>query len=188
MKVCKTLIIFFAISAVMLSTARAAVEFSARLLLLPKGASSQQLSGRLFVKGEKVRQETSGPNGIRIMIFRPDIKVTWMLTGPGKAWLQMDYLPSDNGFEQWTPIKSYNAQYLGKETVHSMPCRKYQTDEDGRKTAYWVSERFSFPVRIDNQDETIECTNVNQANLADSLFEIPAEGKKEITRIAPPRE
>ncbi len=102
--------------------------------------------------------------------------------------LQMPYLPSDNYFQEWTGKKSTNAQFLGRKQFDCMPCRKYQTEEDGQKTIYWISEQFSFPVKVDNQYETAECTNVKQCKLDDSLFEIPGVCEKAITRIAPPKE
>lgn len=185
-KVFKTLFIFLGISAAILSTAHAAVEFSARLILQPQSAKPS--NGRIFVKGHKVRQEISSPYGIQIMIFRPDMKVTWMITSGGKVCLQMPYSPSDNKFQQWTSQNATKARFLGKETVCGMPCRKYQTVEDGQKTLYWISEQLSFPVKFDNQYETAECADLKQCKLDDSLFQIPAGCGKAVTKIAQPKE
>ncbi|MDA8306973.1 MAG: hypothetical protein M0Z81_09120 [Deltaproteobacteria bacterium] len=185
-RVSKTFVIFFVASALMVSSAHAAVEFTARLTELPRG--SQPLSGKIFVKGEKIRQETFGPNGVQIMIFRPDMKVTWMMFIPGKVCLQMPYVPSDNEFGEWASLKSINVRFLGKETFRGIECRKYQTVEDGQKTFYWISEQLSFPVKVESRDETMECTDIRRCKLEDSLFEVPATYKKTITRIAPPKE
>jgi hypothetical protein len=186
LKFCKTLVVFLALSAGMLPTAHAAAQFAAGLVVLPKGARPS--TGEIFVKGAKVRQEISGPNGTQIMIFRSDLKVTWMMTEPEKTWLQMAYLPSDNEFEEWRWQKFTNARFLGNDTIRGINCRKYQAVEDGKTTVYWVSEKLSLPVRIENQYETIEFINVRKCRLSDSLFEIPASYKKAITTIEPPQE
>jgi hypothetical protein len=55
-----------------------AVEFSADMVIVPKG--DEPLKGKIFVKGDKVRQETSEEDETQIMIIRPDKKVTWLLT------------------------------------------------------------------------------------------------------------
>ena len=99
--------------------------------------------------------------------------------------MAMPYVPSDNYFREWTPKKSVDAKFLGIETLHSMPCKKYQIEDYARTTVYWISERLPVPVRVENQDETIEFTNVEQGKLEDSLFELPATCKKTITRIEP---
>lgn len=186
LKFCKTLIVFLALSAGMLPAAHGAAQFSAGLVVLPKGA--RPYTGEIFVKGAKIRQETSGPNGTQTMIFRPDLKVTWVMTGPAKIWLQMAYLPTDNEFEEWRSQKFTNALFLGNDTIRGINCGKYQAVEDGKATVYWVSERLSLPVRIENQDETIEFINVRKCKLDDSLFEIPPFYKKAITTIEPPQE
>lgn len=186
-KVSKALVLFFFVaSAVMFSTAHAALEFSATLVVQPQ--SGNPLEGRIFVKGVRVRQEISGPHGLQIMIFRPDRKVTWMITHGGKACLQMPYLPSDNRFEQWTAQESARSRFLGDETVCGMDCRKYQVVENGQQSLYWISKRLSFPVKFESPYETAECTNFKQCELNDSLFEIPPGCGKTLTRIAPPEE
>ncbi|MGC8491504.1 MAG: hypothetical protein ACP5SH_07185 [Syntrophobacteraceae bacterium] len=186
-KVSKAVVLFFfVVSAVMVSTAQAALEFSAKLVVQPQ--SGNPLEGRIFVKGVWVRQVIFGPHGIQIMIFRPDRKVTWMITNGGKACLQMPYLPSDNRFEPWTAQESTRARFLGDETVCGMDCRKYQVVENGQTTLYWISRRLSFPVKVESPYETAECTNVIQGKLNDSLFEIPPGCGKTLTRIAPPEE
>lgn len=200
-KALKTLIVFLAMSAFMLSTAYAAVPFTigtvpythdvaaftADVVVQCQGLK-KPLRGRLFVKGVKVREETFGPYGTQVLIFRPDLRVTWMITRGGKMCLQMLYSPSDNKFAKWTPKQTTQALFLGNQTVSGIPCRKYQRVENGQKTVYWISRQFSFPVKVASQYETTECKNLKQCKLSDSLFEIPAGCGKPITRIAPAKE
>ncbi|MGC9195902.1 MAG: hypothetical protein ACP5IL_10665 [Syntrophobacteraceae bacterium] len=185
-KVCTFFIIIFSLSVATVSPAHAALEFSASLIVSPAG--STPYSGKIFVKGQKIRQELPGPGGTQIMIFRPDIELTWILTSPGKMCMQMAYLPSDNPFGEWAALKSKSARFIGKDAFYGMPCSKYRAVEDGKDTLYWISDQFSFPVKIQNRDETIECENINRCRLKDSLFEIPAYYRKTINTIAPPEE
>ena len=53
-----------------------AAEFSADMFIVPKG--DEAMKGKIFVKGDKVKQETSGDDETQVMIIRPDKKVTWM--------------------------------------------------------------------------------------------------------------
>lgn len=185
-KTCTFFIIIFLISVATLSGAHGALEFSASLIVSPTGLTPY--AGKIFVKGQKIRQEHPGPDGTQIMIFRPDIQVTWILTKPGNMCMQMPYLASDNPFGEWTTLKSKSAKFVGKEVFRGMPCSKYQAVEDGIDTLYWISDQLFFPVKIQNRDETIECENIQRCRLEDSLFEIPASYRKTINTIAPPEE
>jgi hypothetical protein len=185
-KVCTFFIIIFSLSVAMLTPAHAGLQFCARLIVSPAGLKPYE--GKIFVKGPKVRQELPGPGGTQIMIFRPDIHVTWILTGPEKMCMQMAYLPSDNPFRQWTRQKTTSSRFVGKEAFCGMPCTKYLVVEDGKDTLYWIADQNSFPLKIQNRDETIECENIKRCSLKDSLFEVPADYRKTINTIAPPQE
>ncbi len=185
-KACAAFLALCALLAVMIFHSHGRLEFSARLMVRTKGFPSSR--GHIFVKGEKIRMETSGPNGMQIMIFRPDLRLTWMITSPGEMCLQMNYLPSDNLFGEWTSLKTTGGRYLGKQTFCGLACRRFQTVEDGNETVYWISEKFDFPVKVENRYETVELTNMKNHGLADSLFEMPPECKKRLKTIAPPME
>ena len=58
--------------------AHAAVEFSADMVIVPKG--EEPMKGKIFVKGDKIRQETIEEDETQIMIIRPDKKLTWTIT------------------------------------------------------------------------------------------------------------
>ncbi len=184
-----TFSVIFSVSLAVLAfpgIAHATVEFSADMAIVPKG--DEPMMGKIFIKGEKIRQETVDDDETQIMIIRPDKKVTWMITPDEKTYMEMPYQSTDKTFEEWTTEKEKNAKFLGEETVSSMPCKKFEIIEDGEKTVLWISKQFPFPVRIEDPEMVMEYKNIKVAPVDDSLFELPAGYEKMSTPIVPPKE
>jgi hypothetical protein len=179
---------FSALIAVLMffGTAYAAVEFSADMVIIPKG--EEAMKGKIFVKGEKVRQETMEEDEMQIMIIRPDKKVTWMITPEEKTYMEMPYQSSDKTFEEWTAEKEKNAKFLGEENVAGMPCKKFEITEDDEKTVFWLSKQFPFPIKVEDAEVTMEYKNIKLGSLDDSLFELPAGYEKMAAPIIPPKD
>ena len=83
---------------VLFGIARAAVEFSADVVIAPKG--DELMKGKVFVKGDKVRQETTEKDETQVMIIRLDKKVTWTITPEEKTYMEMPYQSPDKTFEE----------------------------------------------------------------------------------------
>ncbi|MGA2402189.1 MAG: DUF4412 domain-containing protein [Syntrophobacteraceae bacterium] len=163
-----------------------AVEFSADMVIMPKG--DEPMKGKIFVKGDKVRQETTEEDETQVMIIRPDKKLTWMLTPEEKTYMEMPYQSEDKTFEEWTAEKEKKAKFLGEETVSGMPCKKYETVEEGEKTVFWISTQFPFPVKVEDSEMTMEYRNIKLGPLADSLFELPPGYDRMAMPIVPQKE
>ena len=163
-----------------------AVEFSADMFIVPKG--DEPMKGKIFVKGAKVKQETSGDDETQVMIIRPDKKLTWMLSPEEKTYVEMPYQSTDKTFEEWTADKEKNAKFLGEETVSGMPCKKYEIIEDGEKTSLWISKQFPFPIKIEDSEMTMEYKNIKVGPIDDSLFELPGGYEKMAMPIVPPKD
>jgi outer membrane lipoprotein-sorting protein len=166
--------------------AHAVVEFSADVVIMPKG--DQLMKGKIFVKGDKVRQETSDEDETQVMIIRLDKKVTWMIVPDEKTYTEEPYRSADKTFEEWTAEKEKNAKFLGEETVSSVLCKKYETDEDGEKTFFWISKQFPFPIKIEDSEMIMEYQNIKPGPLDDSLFELPPGYKKMAAPVVPQKE
>jgi len=164
----------------------AKVEFTADMFIVPKG--EEPMTGKIFVKGDKIRQETVEEDETQIMIIRPDKKLTWMITPEEKSYMEMPYQSSDKTFEEWTAEKEKNAKFLGEETVSGMPCKKYEITEDGEKTVLWISKQFPFPIKVEDSEVTMEYKNIKLGSLDDSLFEVPAGYEKMAAPIVPPKD
>lgn len=163
-----------------------AVEFSADMVLQPKG--DEPMTGKIFVKGDKVRQETSEEGETQIMIIRPDKKVTWMITPEEKSYMEMPYQSEDKTFEEWTADKEKKSKFLGEETVSGIACKKYESVEDGEKTIFWIAKQFPFPIKVEDAEVTMEYKNVKEGPLADSLFDLPAGYEKMAMPVVPEKE
>lgn len=163
-----------------------AAEFAADMVIVPKG--DEAMKGKIFVKGDKVRQETVEEDETQIMIIRPDKKITWMITPEEKTYMEMPYQSEDKTFEEWTAEKEKKAKFLGEETVSGMPCKKYESVEDGEKTLFWISSQFPFPVKVEDSEVTMEYQNIKLGPLADSLFELPQGYEKMAMPIVPQKE
>ncbi|MHC1724884.1 MAG: DUF4412 domain-containing protein [Syntrophobacteraceae bacterium] len=163
-----------------------AVEFSAEMVVQPKG--DEPMTGKIYVKGDKVRQETTEEGETQIMIIRPDKKLTWMITPEEKAYMEMPYQSEDKTFEEWTAEKEKKAKFLGEETVSGLACRKYESLEDGEKTYFWIAKQFPFPIKVEDAEVTMEYKNIKSGSVPDSLFELPAGYEKMAMPIIPGKE
>ena len=163
-----------------------ASEFSADMFIVPKG--DEPMKGKIFVKGDKVKQETSGEDETQVMIIRPDKKLTWMISPEDKTYIEMPYQSTDRTFEEWTADKEKNAKFLGQETVSGIPCKKYELIEDGEKTSLWISKQFPFPIKIEDSEMTMEYKNIKLGPLDDSVFDLPAGYEKMDMPIIPPKD
>jgi hypothetical protein len=163
-----------------------AAEFSADMVIAPKG--DEPMKGKIFVKGDKVRQETVEEDETQIMIIRPDKKITWMITPEEKTYMEMPYQSEDKTFEEWTAEKEKKAKFLGEETVSGMPCKKYETVEDGEKTFFWISTQFPFPIKVEDSEVTMEYQNIKLGPLDNALFELPPGYEKMAMPIVPQKE
>ncbi|NSW86102.1 MAG: DUF4412 domain-containing protein [Syntrophobacteraceae bacterium] len=170
------LAILLVVSLFLFSSPAMAIEFSADMFIQPK--DEEPLKGKIYVKGDKVRQEMTEEGEVQIMIIRPDKKVTWMIIPEDKTYLEMPYQAEDKTFEEWTAEKESKAKLLGEETVSGLQSRKYESIEDGEKTYFWISKKFPFPVKVEDVEVTMEYRNIKEGSVPDSLFELPSGYEK----------
>ena len=170
------LAILLVVSLFLFSSPAMAIEFSADMFIQPK--DEEPLKGKIYVKGDKVRQEMTEEGEVQIMIIRPDKKVTWMIIPEDKTYLEMPYQAEDKTFEEWTAEKESKAKLLGEETVSGLQSRKYESIEDGEKTYFWISKKFPFPVKVEDAEVTMEYRNIKEGSVPDSLFELPCGYEK----------
>jgi hypothetical protein len=163
-----------------------AAEFSAEFTVKAKGEAD--MVGKVYVKGQKVRQEVAAEGETQIVILRPDKGVTWMITPEEKMYMELPYQSEGISFEEWTADKEKGAKYLGDDKVAGIECKKFEVVEDGDKTLFWISKKHSFPVKIEDSEATIEYKNIKDASVADSLFEIPSGYEKTVIPPMPAEE
>jgi hypothetical protein len=152
-------------------------EFSADFVMQGKGMS-QYVTGKIFVKGDKMRQEMVVEGMKQIMIFRPDKAVIWTLMPEGKMYMEMPYQTGDKRFEKWSSEKESKAKYLGKETVSGLACKKYELVEGGEKVQVWISEKLPFPAKMEHGTGIVQYKNIKWDPVQSDLFEIPSQYQK----------
>jgi hypothetical protein len=158
-------------------------EFSADLVL--KDRDAQKITGRIFVQDDKIRQEILEEGEKQVMIFRPDLGVIWLVTPEEEMYMEMPYQTDNKRFERWSAERENNAKLIGAETISGFSCKKYETEDEGEKTYFWVSDKIPLPLKVQYKDGSMEYKNIKQVSIPASLFEVPAEYTKMVMPVLP---
>ena len=148
-----------------------AMDFSAEVIVEPRG--EETTTGKVYIKGDKVRQETVVDGETEVTVVRPDKQVTWTISPRSRTYMETPYQPEDRGFEEWNREKEQRTKLVGAGTVSGIPCKRYEDVQDGERIYYWVSEKLPFPLRVEDPDFKIEYRNIQEGPVDDSLFEVP---------------
>jgi hypothetical protein len=158
-------------------------EFSADLTITD--AKGKVTTGKIFVKGEKLRQEVTAEGGTGITILRLDKKVSWTLLSDNQ-YMEIAFPFDPKNPEQSTDIK-YEKTIIGNETVNGYDCQVVQYTYKEKKygiVVQWVANKYQFAVRTESKDAkgkligTTDYTNIKASRQPDSLFEVPAGYQK----------
>ncbi len=161
-----------------------AADFSADFVVKSKG--EDEIVGKVFVKGQKIRQEIEEGDEKQVLIIRPDKGVTWMLTSEDKSYMEIPYESQGQAFEVWTPESEKLGKLVGEETVAGYPCKKFELVEEGEKATYWVSKKLSFPIKVQDSESVMEYKNIKEGTVEDGLFEVP-QGFEKLSSPAVPQ-
>jgi outer membrane lipoprotein-sorting protein len=158
-----------------------AAEFSADLLLKQGG---ETMTGKVYVKGDKTRQEIIQQGQKQVTIVRPDKGLMWVLMPAEKIFMEMSseegavYDPQfDQNIEDKAEIK-----HLGKETVNGYTCEKNQYiyhDQSMGTATQWFSKKLGCPIKTEYKSSSgymlTEYKNIQEGNVQDSLFDVPGD-------------
>src|SRR5208337_626422 len=151
-------------------------EFSA---VVVNRIAGHEMQGKIYVKGEKARLETSTPLGVTVSILRLDKKVMWILLPGKKAYLEMPF--DREAFAQALNIPTDEAglRLLGRETLNGYDTEKYETSVQAGarqiRGTLWISKRLGVPLRIETADHSFsqEYRDIREGRVDDAIFEIP---------------
>lgn len=162
-----------------------AAEFSADLLLKRAG---ETITGKVYVKGDKIRQEYIQQGTKQVMIFRFDKEMFWLLMPAQKVYMD---IPSNQCATASDPtldqkIKDMAVQKnLGKETVNGYICDKYQyiyKDSSMGTATQWYSQKLNYPIKSEYKSPSgymfTEYKNIKEGGVSDSLFDVPGDYMK----------
>ncbi len=158
-----------------------AAEFSADLLLKQAG---ETITGKVYVKDDKTRQEYVQSGEKQVMIFRFDKEIMWVLMPAEKIYMEM----SSREGAAYDPQLDRNIgdmavkKNLGKETVNGYTCDKYQYiyhDKSMGTATQWFSKKLNYPIKSEYKSPSgymlTEYKNIKEGQVANSLFEIPGD-------------
>ncbi|MEA2039184.1 MAG: DUF4412 domain-containing protein [Thermodesulfobacteriota bacterium] len=181
------LMAIFAFSGVSLAS-----EFSADIVM--KGGPMPG-KGKVWVKGQKMRQEFGDQAGKMIMIMDLNKGYSWMLMPEAEAYIKNKMDTKGKGFrpENFAGMQQGQMQSqikrLGTETVNGYECDKYLItfkDERMGTMTQWFAKKLGYPIKMINKSDMMgevvtELRNIKKGNVQDFLFKIPP-GYREMER------
>lgn len=172
------------ITVLVLSVTGNAADISADMIhKSPMGS----FKGKMFLKGDNLRQEMNMGGEKQITIFRKDKGVVWILMPGQMMYMEM----SADSQKNMTPLdldeleKTGKKKFIGKEKVNGYMCSKYHytfNDPSIGVATYWISEKLNFPVKMEMDGPAghmvTEYRNIQEKTAPDSLFNIPSGYQK----------
>jgi outer membrane lipoprotein-sorting protein len=157
-------------------------EFSATMIAKSGG---QETQGKIFVKGDKIRNEMEAGGRTQISIIRPDKKMMWLIMPAEKSYMEMPLNPqATRQMMIKKPGEQVKMKLLGKETVNGYETEKYESSVKHRGkmvTDYiWLSKKLGMPVKVAAADGSysMEYRDIKEGGVADALFEPPQGYRK----------
>ena len=158
-----------------------AADFSAKVV---SHMGPQKVQGKVYLKGEKMRQEFSMGGGKSINIARPDKNVMWVLMPAQKFYMEMPFQETDLAKTMRMPKDKTKMKLVGTETVNGYETEKYETvvKSDGKTMKFdlWVAKKLGVPIKMVSKDGSysMEYLDIKEGNVPDSVFKVPSGYRK----------
>jgi outer membrane lipoprotein-sorting protein len=159
-----------------------AAEFSAQMIT--RNPDLGETQGKIYVKGDKIRQEFGPGEEAHISILRPDKQVVWMVMPGQKMYMEMPLTAQATGKMMQMPQDEAQTKLLGTEAVNGYAVDKYETvtKNNGKSAKHyvWLAKKLGLPIKMTSPDHSfsMEYRNIKEGGVPDSLFEIPAGYQK----------
>ncbi len=141
----------------------------------------QRQSGKLYVKGNKYRIDTSA--GTEYAIIRHDKNKSWIVIPEQKAYIEMPFDPKKRPAIEERQAAEGERRFLGSDIIDGRYTRKYEVTPNGAGKDgpfyQWIAEDINFPLKTMAADGSwcIEYSNL-RTSVPDSLFEVPEAYEK----------
>jgi len=159
-----------------------AAEFSATMITK---AGGMEIPGKVYVKGDKMRNEIQAAGHPVINILRPDKKLVWIIMPQQQAYMEMPINPeTKQQMMALTEKQKAKMKKLGSETIDGYTCEKYETtvNYQGKSTKVytWIASDLGSPIKVVAADGSfsMEYKDIKKGEVADSQFEAPQGYKK----------
>ena len=145
--------------------------------------------GKVWVKGQKMRQEIGTQKEKMITIMDLDKGFQWMLMPDSKMYLKTKMQAKGQGFrpENFVGVQqgptAAQIERLGTETVMGYECDKYLFTFNNKQMGtmtQWFSIKLGYPIKIVNKSDmmgeiTTELHNIKTESVRDDLFKVPSD-------------
>jgi len=149
--------------------------------------------GKVWVKGNKMRQEFGDQSGTVITIVDLDQGMSWVLMPEAKGYMKIVLKTKGKSFRPDNFIGAQQGQMkaqvklVGTETVNDYACDKYLITFEHKKMGgmtQWFAKKLGYPIKIifksPQMGEVVtELENISKKDVSDDLFRIP-KGYKEL--------
>ena len=159
-----------------------ASEFSASVITKMGG---QEIPGKIFVKGQKVRNESQAGGQTNVMIVRPDKKVAWVILPQEKTYMEMPITEDpQQKMMAMTAKDKANMKLIGTEMVNGFECDKFEAtmSHEGQSTKHyaWIAKKLAMPIKMTSADGSfsMEYQDIKPGKVENSLFEPPRGYRK----------
>lgn len=171
------------IALLMFALPTVAAEFSADMQI---NAGGQQMTSKMYAKGDKQRVELNTPGGKMINIV--DLKTGKMFSLMPAQKMYMEHGGMDDA--SLKQIKEFregktpaNTKKVGSEKIAGFSTDVYEVnDPKTGKTKLWYSPKLQYPLKSEGTGpmgkHTMTLSNIKQGGVSDSLFQIPAGYQK----------
>ena len=161
-----------------------AAEFEARIIVYQEGAT---VNGYVFVSGDKVRVDMSGPGGKIITIARPDKGLTWIVNVPMKEYVEIKGMVINplgmRPAQEWEKVAKIKP--LGQDKFGGFVCERILYtffDETKGAVMEWKASDLDYTIKSilysPKELVTTELSEIKVEPVDDVAFEIPKEYKK----------
>lgn len=147
------------------------------------GHGSMEVTGKVYVAGEKERRESTVMGHNSVVINRRDKKLTWVLKPEQKGYTEHGLGgPYEDPYASWEKA-GVTLTELGQEKVNGVEATKYRAEAQAKEGhmdtgSLWMTKE-NIPVRLEahvkGQDSelVVDYTNIKTGKQDAALFEVP---------------
>jgi outer membrane lipoprotein-sorting protein len=164
-----------------------AAEFTAQMVLKD---NDKTMPGKIFVKGDKMRQEFIDERGQSVTIVRKDKKKIWVVMPQDKVYLELPFKGELPGQFLALPADGLKKRQVCTESVSGYSTKRIQVTVPGGSAGpmiqtYWMCEKLGMPLKMECREKrfSVEYRDIKEALVEDKLFE-PPPGYQKITTPA----
>ena len=164
-----------------------AAEFSADMTI-KSAAAGMEMNGKVFVRGNALRQELDTPAGKQVTIVSEGANVMYVILPGQKMYMEMPktQVTLDEKEDMETKFSQEGTlSKQGSETIEGYECDIFQivyNDPGLGQSLVWVSRKLNYPLKMEMENPqdkaTILYTNIAEGTLEDSLFVLPSGYQK----------